>query len=75
MNALQVSWFGIDFGTTNSAASSLTGSDEQSVSQINFGDDEGRPFPSIVAINKKTGKAITGREARDHRNELSEEYE
>lgn len=70
----QVSWFGIDFGTTNSAASSLTGADESSMKQINYGDDEGRPFPSIVAINVKTGEVITGRDAKERKNELSSEY-
>ena len=41
----QFSWFGIDFGTTNSAASSMTGDIKENVQQINYGDDEGRPFP------------------------------
>ena len=57
----QYSWYGIDFGTTNSAASSMTGDVKENVRQINYGDDEGRPFPSLVAINKITGKVITGR--------------
>lgn len=72
---IQASWYGIDFGTTNSAASSMTGDVADSVRQINYGDDEGRPFPSIVAINKYTGEVITGREAKVHRNELEGEYE
>ena len=70
----QYSWFGIDFGTTNSAASSMTGDTKDNVRQINYGDDEGRPFPSIVAINKTTGEVITGREAKARRNELEEQY-
>lgn len=70
----QYSWFGIDFGTTNSAASSMTGDVRENVHQINYGDDEGRPFPSLVAINKTTGKVITGREAKVRRNELEGEY-
>lgn len=73
--ANQYSWYGIDFGTTNSAASSMTGDMKESVRQINYGDDEGRPFPSIVAIHKTTGKVITGREAKDRRNELEGEYQ
>ena len=48
------SWFGIDFGTTNSAAFSFTGVDENTIIPIHYGDDEGRPFPSVVAINQKT---------------------
>ena len=69
------SWFGIDFGTTNSAAFSLTGVDAESLMPIHYGDDEGRPMPSIVAINKSTGEVITGREAKDKRNTLTGEYE
>ena len=72
--AVQSSWYGIDFGTTNSAASSMTGDTKETVRQINYGDDEGRPFPSLVAINKVTGEVITGREAKVHRNELEGEY-
>ena len=71
----QFSWFGIDFGTTNSAASSMTGDTKNSVHQINYGDDEGRPYPSIVAIHKTTGKVISGREAKIRRNELEGEYQ
>lgn len=71
----QYSWYGIDFGTTNSAASSMTGDVKENVRQINYGDDEGRPFPSLVAINKNTGKVITGREAKARRNELEGEYQ
>lgn len=71
----QYSWYGIDFGTTNSAASSMTGDVKESVRQINYGDDEGRPFPSLVAIHKETGRVITGREAKKRRNELEGEYQ
>ncbi len=71
----QYSWYGIDFGTTNSAASSMTGDVKENVRQINYGDDEGRPFPSLVAINKTTGRVITGREAKTRRNELEGEYQ
>ena len=70
---VQYSWYGIDFGTTNSAASSMTGDVKENMRQINYGDDEGRPFPSLVAINKSTGEVITGREAKSRRNELEGE--
>lgn len=69
------SWYGIDFGTTNSAASSMTGDVKDNVRQINYGDDEGRPFPSLVAINKHTGAVVTGREAKVRRNELEGDYQ
>lgn len=71
----QYSWYGIDFGTTNSAAFSFTGMSKETIKPIHYGDDEGRPFPSIVAINKNTGEIITGREAKNRRNELIGEYE
>jgi molecular chaperone DnaK len=71
----EISWFGIDFGTTNSAVSSMTGASKANCVQINHGDDLGRPFPSIAAIHKKTGEVITGRDAKERRNELSTEYE
>lgn len=70
----RISFFGIDFGTTNSAAFSFTGIGDD-INPISYGDDEGRPFPSIVAINRANGEVITGRDAKDKRNELSENYE
>lgn len=72
---VKTSWYGIDFGTTNSAAFSWTGDERNDLEPITYGDDEGRPFPSVVAINKKTGDVIIGREARSRRNELIENYE
>jgi len=69
------SWFGIDFGTTNSAVVSLTGIEQNSLQCISYGDDEGRPFPSIVAINRDNGTIITGREAKDNRNSLLQNHE
>lgn len=68
------SWFGIDFGTTNSAAFSYTGIDENSIVPIHYGDDEGRPFPSVVAINKSTGEVICGREAKEQKHTLQETH-
>ncbi len=71
----EFSWYGIDFGTTNSAAFSFTGYSKETIKPIHYGDNEGRPFPSVVAINKNTGKVIAGREAKERKNELQEEYE
>ena len=71
----KISWFGVDFGTTNSAAVSFTGISQEDLRQLTYGDDEGRPLPSVVSINKKTGEIITGREAKDRKNELLEDYE
>ena len=69
------SWFGIDFGTTNSAAFSFTGTNKDNIQPIHYGDDEGRPFPSVVAIDKKSGEIITGRDAKDRRNMLIQTHE
>ena len=52
-----MSIFGIDFGTTNSAAVKLI---EHGDPQ-KYGDEAGAPFPSIVAIDRATGEAIAGR--------------
>ena len=73
--ATKYSWFGIDFGTTNSAACSFTGYNQETIVPICYGDDEQRPFPSVIAINKRNGEIITGREAKIRRNELIGEYE
>jgi molecular chaperone DnaK len=55
-----MSAFGIDFGTTNSAAAELLGANFQL-----FGYGQ-KPLPSIVAIDKATGKAKAGPEVREH---------
>ncbi|WP_026528258.1 Hsp70 family protein [Butyrivibrio sp. VCD2006] len=67
-------WIGIDFGTTNSAAISFL-DEGNSIGRYEHGDDQGTPFPSIVGINKTTGEVITGRDAKNRRMELSENYE
>ena len=67
-------WIGIDFGTTNSAAISFV-NEGRSIGRYEHGDAQGTPFPSIVGIHKKTGEVITGREAKNSRIELSENYE
>lgn len=72
--ASRFSWFGIDFGTTNSAAFSLTGMGLNSIVPIHYGDDEGRPFPSVVAIHKQTGEVVIGREAKNQHNALLETH-
>jgi molecular chaperone DnaK len=55
--------FGIDFGTTNSAAVKLIpGAEPQK-----YGDETGRPLPSIVAIDIATGEMTGGRSVWEHR--------
>lgn len=67
-------YFGIDFGTTSSATVGYMVMDH-TPEEFLYGDDEGRPIPSVVAIDKKTGEVFTGREAWDRKTELSESCE
>ncbi len=61
--------FGIDFGTTNSSVVQyITTSGVGEF--VSYGDDEGRPIPSIVAIDCETGEIHTGRDAWNRRAEL-----
>ena len=66
-----VNYFGIDFGTTSSAVAGYTVMDHNP-REILYGDEEGRPIPSVIAIDKKTGVVYTGRDAWDRKMELSE---
>ena len=67
-------YFGIDFGTTNSATVGYVVMD-QKPECVQYGDDEGRPIPSVVAIDKQSGEVFTGRSAWDRKMELSETCE
>lgn len=74
MDTNLTSYFGIDFGTTSSATVGYMVMDH-SPEMFLYGDEEGRPIPSVIAINKTTGAVYTGREAWDKRMELSESCE
>ena len=67
-------FYGIDFGTTNSSVVECVSYDGKS-RIIKHGDEEGRPVPSIVAINKETGEVFTGRDAWSKRSELAQSCE
>lgn len=67
-------YFGIDFGTTNSSVVECISYDGKT-RRITHGDDEGRPVPSIVAIDKETGCVYTGRDAWSKRSELAQTCE
>ena len=58
-------YFGIDFGTTNSAVVAIATVDGKKVGEAQrIGEDERHPLPSFVAINKRTGKVKTGLSAK-----------
>ncbi len=64
--------FGIDFGTTNSAA---VGWSDAGIGRT-FGERSGRPLPSVVAIHKITGEIHSiGSAAREHRERLGADCE
>ncbi len=63
--------FGIDFGTTNSACVGI----EDGCRVKKFGDDSGNPFPSLVIIDRTTGRVYCGRDAWRRREELVESCE
>ena len=67
MNSTKKYYFGIDFGTTNSALVGYA-SDK---TKTKYG-EKGLPIPSTVAIDKTTGNIYIGREARNQRLQLRE---
>ncbi len=71
MAGLLKNYFGIDFGTTNSAAVGYVVVDKMD-EMVQYGDEEGLPMPSAVAIDKNTGEVFTGRKAWEKRMELSQ---
>lgn len=68
------SFIGINFGTTNTSVVQLL-NDEQGIRCINLGEEGEYPFSSVVAIPKNKGALKFGREVRNHREQLSSEYE
>ena len=69
------SFIGINFGTTNTAVVHLQ-SDDHGTRIVNLGEGGGDyPFSSVVAVPKSGGALKFGREVKDHREELSAEYE
>jgi len=55
---------GIDFGTTNTTCVEIAG---PANAIYKYGDEAGRPLPSIVVVDKNTGNAQCGREVWEHR--------
>lgn len=59
-------FFGIDFGTTNSAVVAIPAINGKKVGESRkIGEDERHPLPSFVAVNKETGEVKTGLDAKN----------
>lgn len=69
---MQKSYFGIDFGTTNTAVVQIL-VDEHGTKTINLGEDD-MPFSSLVAIHKVDGTILFGRQVKNKRRQLSRDY-
>lgn len=70
---LQKNFFGIDFGTTHSAAVRLI--DDEAGERTVIYDENDYPIPSMLAIHKESGEILFGRKVRERQRELSKEYE
>lgn len=57
-------YFGIDFGTTNSAVHAITAIGNSIDDEFDIGENDRRPLPSFVAIHKNTGEVVTGLDAK-----------
>ena len=58
-------YFGIDFGTTNSAVVAIAAIEGKKIGNAQkIGEDDRHPLPSFVAINKHTGEVRTGLSAK-----------
>lgn len=57
-------YFGIDFGTTNSAVHAITAIGDSIDDEFDIGESDRRPLPSFVAIHKQTGEIVTGLDAK-----------
>lgn len=68
-----VNYFGIDFGTTNSAVAAIIDVNGERIGNVKrVGESEEYPLPSFVAIHKLTGEVKTGRDAKRSISEIEE---
>lgn len=75
MNNSTENYYGIDFGTTCSALVNNRLDDKKNVEIVRYHDGNDQPIPSVVAIDKTTGKVYTGRVAWNMKNELNDSCE
>lgn len=66
-------YYGIDFGTTNTAVVQII-VDKDGIKKTNLGEDGEYPFASIVAIAKNGEKMLFSRDVKKRRLELSADY-
>ena len=63
---MQDIFYGIDFGTTNSAVYAIDVSNRTEYNvEYAIGEDDKRPLPSYVAVDRKSGKVLTGLDAKN----------
>lgn len=74
VTVMKKEYFGIDFGTTNTSIVQILVDEDGSRQECFVGDYEGKPFSSLVAINKNSSKMMFGREVKKYRRALSREY-
>ena len=66
-------YFGIDFGTTNSAVAAIVDVNGDRIGNVKrMGESEEYPLPSFVAIHKTTGEIKTGRDAKRSISQIEE---
>lgn len=69
---MQKSYFGIDFGTTNTAVVQML-VDDYGTKIVNCGEGD-LPFSSLLAINKTDGTVLFGRQVKAKRQQLSRDH-
>jgi molecular chaperone DnaK len=69
---MKKNYFGIDFGTTNTAVVQLRVDEHGTIEEYCSEDD--MPFSSLLAINKKDGTVLFGRQVKAKRQQLSHEF-
>ncbi len=65
-------YYGIDFGNTNTTVVQIL-ADPSGKRVVPLG-EEGAPFPSILAIHRKSGEVLYGREVKYSRQRLAEDH-
>lgn len=70
---MQKSYFGIDFGTTNTAVVQLRVDEHGTITE--YCSEDAMPFSSLLAINRNDGTVLFGRQVKAKRQQLSRNYQ